>query len=126
MVGLMVTSSKRAYSLPRSADPYLCRRHSKAGLTPSLWGSPGVQKFCLSPLSVWWVWSLILNVISPLLLSCWGFYFALGRVFLFSFFFFFMGSNILLSTVVQQQVVILEFLQEKMSSPPATLPSNAL
>ena len=121
----MVTSSKRAYSLPRSADPYLCRRHSKAGLTPSLWGSPGVQKFCLSPLSVWWVWSLILNVISPLLLSCWGFYFALGRVFLF-FFFFFMGSNILLSTVVQQQVVILEFLQEKMSSPPATLPSNAL
>ena len=91
MVGLMVTSSKRAYSLPRSADPYLCRRHSKAGLTPSLWGSPGVQKFCLSPLSVWWVWSLILNVISPLLLSCWGFYFALGRVFLFFFFFFFYG-----------------------------------
>ena len=33
------------------------------------------------------------------------------------------GSNILLSMVVQQRVVILEFLQEKMSSCPSTLPS---
>ena len=28
---------------------------------------------------LWRVWSLILNTISPLLLSCWGFSFALGR-----------------------------------------------
>ena len=39
---------------------------------------PAVHKACLSPLSVWQVWCLILNVISPLLLSCWGFSFALG------------------------------------------------
>ena len=28
---------------------------------------------------LWWVWGLILNAISPFLLSCWGFSFALGR-----------------------------------------------
>ena len=28
---------------------------------------------------LWWVWGLILNVILPLLLSCWGFSFALER-----------------------------------------------
>ena len=28
---------------------------------------------------VWWVWGLILNTILPLLPSCWGFSFALGR-----------------------------------------------
>ena len=33
------------------------------------------------------------------------------------------GYNILLSMVVQQQVLILEFLQEKMSARPSTLPS---
>ena len=32
-------------------------------------------------------------------------------------------SNGLLSTVVQQQVVILEFLQEKISTRPSTVPS---
>ena len=36
------------------------------------------------------------------------------------------GSNILLSMVVQQQVVILEFLQEKMSARPSTLPSCSI
>ena len=36
------------------------------------------------------------------------------------------GSNILLSMVVQQQVVILEFLQEKMSAHPSTLPSCSI
>ena len=50
MVGLMVTSSKRAYAIPRSAaprahalrqataDPYLHRRHSNTVLAQSLWG----------------------------------------------------------------------------------------
>ena len=28
---------------------------------------------------LWWVWDLILNATSPLLLFCWGFYFALGH-----------------------------------------------
>ena len=51
-----------------------------------LWGSlllslgPDVHKVLLaSSECLWWVWSLILKVISPLLLSCWGFSFALGH-----------------------------------------------
>ena len=51
MVGLMVTSSKRAYATPRStADPSLHRRHSNTVLSWSL--CPGVHKVCLGPLSV--------------------------------------------------------------------------
>ena len=46
---------------------------------------------------------LILNAILPLLLSCWGFSFALAVGYLFL-----VGSNILLSMVVQQQVAVLE------------------
>ena len=52
LVGLMVTSSKRAYAIPRSAvprapaapgqqataDPYLLRRHPNTVLSQSLWG----------------------------------------------------------------------------------------
>ena len=38
---------------------------------------------------LWWIWGLILNVILPLLPSCWGFSFAIGRGV--SFFFFFGG-----------------------------------
>ena len=51
MVGLMVTSSKRAYAIPRStaprapalplkqstADPYILRRHPNTALSQSLW-----------------------------------------------------------------------------------------
>ena len=37
MVGLMVTSSKRAYDISRSAHPYLHRRHSNTVLSQSLW-----------------------------------------------------------------------------------------
>ena len=52
-----------------TAGLHLCRRH------------PNTQR------QVWlsfcgvsgWVWGLILNEISPLLLSCWDFFFALGR-----------------------------------------------
>ena len=62
---------------------------------------------------LWWVRGLILNTISPLSPSCWGFSFALGRGYLFL-----VGSNILQLTVVQQQVVVLEFSQEKMSAHP--------
>ena len=61
MVGLMVTSSKRAYAISRStypeprpprqstADLYLLRRHPSTVLSQSLWG-PGAHKACLSPL----------------------------------------------------------------------------
>ena len=48
LVGLMVTSSKRVYAIPRSAgplplwqstaDPYLLRRHPNTVLSQSLWG----------------------------------------------------------------------------------------
>ena len=50
MVGLMATSAKGAYAIPRSAtprapalqqaiaDPHLCRRPSNTVLSQSLWG----------------------------------------------------------------------------------------
>ena len=93
-VGLMVTSSKRAYATPRSAaprapapaaeaaaDPQLCRRLSNTVLL-SLCGTSG--SWCMERLlgpskCLWQVWGLILNMISPLLPSFWGFSFILGR-----------------------------------------------
>ena len=80
--------------------------------------SPGAHKVLfVSSEHLWWVWGLILNMIFPLLPSC--FSFALGC----GIYFFLVGSNILLLMVVQQWVVILEFLQEKMSTCPSTPPS---
>ena len=126
-VGLMVTSSKSAYPIPRSAaprdpapaaghfwpvPPQETLRHSKAGLVQSLWSLLMCTTFCLSPprVSCWYeVWFqkrfcpsywLAGASLLPLDMTC---------VFL-------VGSNILQSTVVQQQVVILEFSQEKMNS----------
>ena len=67
LVGLMVTSSKRAYATPRSAaprvpapaaghyrpiPPHKILKYSKAGLAQYLWGFLVSTKFCLSPLSV--------------------------------------------------------------------------
>ena len=103
MVGLIVTSSKRAYGIPRSAAPRALLpvvghcwptppqetcKHSKAGLAQSLCDLLLRPRFCLSRtsqtkrygvliLNIWRVWGLILNI-SPLLPSCWGFYFAIG------------------------------------------------
>ena len=66
MVGLIVTSSKRAYATPRSAAPRApapaavhCRpitsqetlKHSSVSVSVGSLG-PGVHKVCLSPLSV--------------------------------------------------------------------------
>ena len=61
--------------------------HTSSGDTqtqfwPSLCGVPG--SWCAQGLfepsePLWRVWGLILNVISPLLPSCWGFSFAFGR-----------------------------------------------
>ena len=92
LVGLMVTSSKRAYAIPRSTapralslwqstvDPYLHRRCSNTVLSQSLWG-PWVLVYTGSfePTEcLWREWGLILNTNLPLLPSCWGFSFALG------------------------------------------------
>ena len=67
MVGLMVTSSQRAYATPRSDAPRApapvagqCRpippqetqKHSKAGLAQSLWGLLVHSSFSLSPPSL--------------------------------------------------------------------------
>ena len=42
--------------------------------------SPGGHKVLFEPSKrLWRVWDLILNMISPLLPSCWGFSFALGH-----------------------------------------------
>ena len=140
MVGLMMTSSRRAYAtcfttqvcytqspLPlqqTTADLYLHRRHSNT--QRQVWlrlcgisGSWCTQGF------VWALWASLAgmgcdckhyfstpNILLGLLL--------LGhRVF----FFFLVGSNIVLSMVVQKQVVILQFLWKRMSTCPSTLPS---
>ena len=45
-----------------------------------VFGAWCTQGFFESSKCLWWVWNFILNLISPLLLSCWGFSFALGHV----------------------------------------------
>ena len=55
-------------------------KHSNAGLAQSpVWSlGPGVHSVLFEPSKhLWLVWGLILNVISPLQVSCWGFSFAL-------------------------------------------------
>ena len=81
------------YSMPLTprdvtANPCVCRRHLDAHRQvwlSLLWGhcsfllGPGAHKVLYEPSEhLWRLWALILNVISPLLLSCWGFSFALG------------------------------------------------
>ena len=88
MVGLMATSSKKAYAISRSAAP-----RAPAPVAGHSWPAP-LQEFCLSLCGVsgswgaqglfepsehlWPLWDLVVNVILPLLPSCWGFSFALG------------------------------------------------
>ena len=95
MVGLMVTSSKRAYATycvtPAccTQSPCPCGRllltRTSTGDTQTLKGrsgsvsvgSPGAHKVLFEPSKhLWWVWGLVLNVISFVLLSGWGFSFA--------------------------------------------------
>ena len=94
MVGLMVTSSKRSYATLMSAAPRVpapvtghcwpvppqeTLRHSKAGLAQSVLCRGSWYRKDFEPSKLfWWVWSLILNAILPLLPSCWGFSFSLG------------------------------------------------
>ena len=130
-VGLIVTSSNRAYAIPRSAAPRApapvaghCwlippQETLKDGSCSVSVGSlgPSAHKICLrvSLMGVRfdskWDFASI-----P---SCWGFSFVCPWTWSI---FLWWESNILLSTVVQQWVVILEFLQEKMSASPSTLP----
>ena len=58
-----------------TADPYLHRRHSNTVLSQSLWvsGSWYVQGLFEPSERLWQKWGLILNVISSLLPSYWGF-----------------------------------------------------
>ena len=62
-----------------TVDQYICSRHSDTVLAQYLWGLWVLVAQGLSEPSnhLWRVWSLILNVILPLLLSFWGFFFAL-------------------------------------------------
>ena len=67
-------------SRPLLTHLYLLRRHSDTVLAQSLWD---LWSWCAQAMfepseHLWQVWGLILNVISPLLPSCWGFSFALG------------------------------------------------
>ena len=69
---------------PATADPYLCKRYSNTQrqVWLSLYGVSGswAHKILFEPSKrLWRVWDLILNAITPLLPSCWGFFFALGR-----------------------------------------------
>ena len=84
-----------------TADLCLLRRHStlkdRSGSVSVGSLGPGAHKVLFKPSEhLWQVWGLILNVILPLLLSCWGFSFALGHGISFL-----VGSNILLLMVVQ-------------------------
>ena len=93
MVGLMATSSKRAYTAPRSAAQSPCpcgrpllSRSSAADTQTQFWlslcGVPGswcAQSMFEPSECLWQEWGLILNMMSPLLPSCWGFSFALGH-----------------------------------------------
>ena len=94
MVGLMEISSRMAYATPRSGtqSPFPSRRsmltctstgdiQTLKGRSGSVSvGSPDAYKVLFEPSEhLWWVWGLILNVISPLLPPCWGLSFALGH-----------------------------------------------
>ena len=92
MLELMATSSKRAYATPRSTAP-----RAPAPASVHCWPVPPQKTLKHSSVSVsmasgswctqgmfepseglWRLWSLIVNVILPLLSSCWGFSLALG------------------------------------------------
>ena len=93
MVGLMATSSKRDYAKPKSAAP-----RAPAPAAAHCWPVPPQEMLKHSSFSVcgvpgswcaqglfepferlWHEWGLILKVNLPLLQSCWGFSFVLGR-----------------------------------------------
>ena len=93
--GLMVTSSKRAYVISKSdatrdpvpvavhcwpVPPQEMLKHSSISVSVGPLGSWCAQGLSVPSENPWKEWVLILNVNSPLLLSYWGFSFALGHV----------------------------------------------
>ena len=73
---------------------------------------PGMHKVLFEPSKhLWQVWDLILNVILPLLPSCWGFSFALGHRISFM-----VGSNIFLSMIVQLLLLLSHFSHVQLSA----------
>ena len=57
-------------------------KHSTVGFSQSFVGflHPDAYKDLFEPSEhLLWIWGLILNAVSPLLLSCWNFFFALGH-----------------------------------------------
>ena len=95
----MVTSYKSAYPTHCMTQTWCSQSpcphsrsllmHAFTGNTQTLKGrsgslsvrslGPAAHKVLFEPSEhLWWVWGLILNVILPLLPSCWGFSFALG------------------------------------------------
>ena len=117
MMGLLVTSSERAYAIPSSAAPRApalaavhCNLYHAGDSQTQFWLSLcGVSRsWCTQGLfepseHLWQVWGLILNAISHLLPSYWGSPLPLDMGYLFL-----VGSNIPLLTIVQQRVVILK------------------
>ena len=105
MVGLMATSSKRAYAThcmsqvccsqspcPHGTQLLTCgstgdtqTHNDRTGSVSVGFLRPRAHKVLFEPSEhLWRVWGLSLNVISPLLPSCWGFSFALrhGGIFI--------------------------------------------
>ena len=93
MVGIMATSFKRAYVIPRFAAPRVpapaaghcwpvplqkTLKHSSGSVCVGVSGSWYAQGLFEPSEHLWWLWGLILNMILPLLPSWWGFSFALG------------------------------------------------
>ena len=93
MVGIMATSFKRAYVIPRFAAPRApapaaghcwpiplqeTLKHSSGSVCVGVSGSWYAQGLFEPSEHLWWLWGLILNMILPLLPSWWGFSFALG------------------------------------------------
>ena len=141
MVGLMVTSSERAYATchvtqvccnqspcPHGRPLLTCTSAGDSQILKGRSGSGSVKSLRLSVHkaffwalwvslagmgfdSKWFCFSYHLLGVSPLLLD-------MGYLYL-------VGSNILLLMVVQQQVAILEFSQEKISAHPSTPSSCA-
>ena len=66
----------RLHDLP--VPPQETLKHSSVSVSGGVSGSWCTQGLFEPSERLWWVWALILNVISLLLPPCWGFSFALG------------------------------------------------
>ena len=75
------TQSSCPCSRPLLTHPSTGHTQTLKGMSGSVSvGSPGAYKVLFQPFRhLWWVWGLIVNVILPLLTTCWGFPFVLGR-----------------------------------------------